>query len=306
METERHYKRILHSRLLIILLNLAAGGALCLYTLLSPDGVAAQLLRLTHATWSMPPKFGVFHILSLVICVALCASVFIFEKAILKADTDSVLLAVGLIFFWLELYKQLYHLTVIGNGYYNFGILPLQFCSYVLYLYLLIPLLKDSRIKSVLYSFCALFLPVGGAVVLLYPLMYTEISLSLHTMIWHTLMVATGLFILKRRGLGACFKREVLSAFVIFLFTLGTALAANVLLTPLTHNSTQPLNLFYLSPYIENKYIIVGHVQRAFGWAPSVLCYSLLVLVGASAVWLIGKITRHFSNFTKAEDMDID
>ena len=74
---------------------------------------------------------------------------------------DSLLFWAGVSLFLLELYKQLYYLVVLTGRRYNFGILPLQFCSYSLYLYLILPLLPAGKIKDALLDFVALYQTMG-------------------------------------------------------------------------------------------------------------------------------------------------
>ncbi len=279
------------SRLIILICNLLLGAGITLLTLLPHNGIVADFIRHTHATWQKQPKFGLFHIAALSVCLLLCILVCLFEKKLERLDTDSIIFAVGIIFFWLEIYKQLYYLTALGNGYYNFGVLPLQLCSYVIYLFPVIPLLNDGRIKRALYSFCALYLTVGGATVMIYPYMFVEIPLAIHTMLWHTLMVSAGILILKRVGIGKSYAKEVLPATVVFLCTLTVAVAGNWLLTPLSKNSAEPLDLFYLSPYQTNNYVVIGDIQRTLGWFASVVCYAILAAVGVSLLWLVCKAT---------------
>jgi hypothetical protein len=284
------------SRLIILVCNLLGGAGITLFTLLFPDGIFADLIRLTHATWHKQPKFGTFHIVALLLCLLLCVLICVFEKKLERLQTDSIIFAIGIIFFWLEIYKQLYYITALGNGYYNFGIFPLQLCSYVIYLFPIIPLLNVGRIKNALYSFCALYLTLGGAIVMIYPYMFIQVPLAIHTVLWHTLMVGAGVLLLKRIGIGKSYAKEILPATVVFLGTLTVAIAFNWLLTPLSQNSEEPLNLFYLSPYQQNSYILIGDVQRAHGWLASVVCYAVLAVIGASLLWLVCKVTLLFNH----------
>lgn len=278
-------------RLILLILNLLGGAALSLAALLKPDGLVANIIRATHTTWTKQPKFGLFHLVGLAAAVAVCVTVLALEKR-LSTDTDNIIFYIWIAFFWLEIYKQLYYALLLSVGQYNFGILPFQLCSYVLYFFPLISLLKDGRLKDALYAFCALYLTVGGAVVLIYPFMFIEIPLAIHTMLWHTLMVASGLLLLKRGRIGTRLVREVIPASLVFLGTLALAILLNVLLTPLSLGSPEPLNLFYVSPYQQSNYILIGDVQGAFGWEASVLCYALIAIIGATALWGICKLCK--------------
>lgn len=256
------------------------------------NGWTLRLLRATHVTWERPKRFEGFHLLMLGICVATAVTSGLLHKKA-APHLDRIVFGAGVFLFLMELYKQLYYYFVIGNGYYNFGILPLQFCSYALYLFLLVPLLPEGKLKDALYKFCALYQTMGGCIVMAYPGFYDEISLCVHTMLWHIVMIAAGVLILFARGYGKRYFRELLPATVVFLPTVAIALLLNFTLYPLTENSMQPLNLFYISPYQVSNYVVIGDVQRLYGWEASVLCYVLLfVLVGAGTVWLFARAFR--------------
>lgn len=280
-------------RLMVVagLLALAAGTHLAV--LLRPDGVVARLIRSTHVTWPRPAIFGPYHLVMLGLCLGLMVAVALLYRRFPRERLDSLLFGAGILLFVLEWYKQLYYLVVLTGGRYNFGILPLQFCSYSLYLYLLIPFLREGNIKNALLDFVGLYLTMGGCIVMAYPTLYVELALSLHTMLWHTVMIGVGMLVLLVRGYRKPYWREMLSAGVVFLATVCVAIVLNFVLTPYATESYQPLNLFYISPYIQSHYIIIGDVQRAFGWAASVAVYVLMfVFVGANVVWLVGRVLK--------------
>jgi hypothetical protein len=264
-------------------------GTLCAVCL-RPDGFVAALIRATHVVWPCPAIFGAFHLTMLGLCLGLVIVIALLYHKFPADRLDSLLFGVGVVLFIMELYKQLYHLAVLGNGHYNFGILPLQFCSYSLYLYLLIPLFPSGKLKEALLDFTALYQTMGGCIVMGYPTLYEEVALSFHTMLWHTVMIAVGVLVLLVRGYKKPYWKEMLPATLVFLATVDVAVVLNFVLTPYAAKSQQPLNLFYISPYIQSQYIIIGDVQRLFGWAASVVAYVLMfVLIGANVVWAVGR-----------------
>ena len=257
---------------------------------LRPDGWVASLVRATHATWTRPSIFGPFHLVMLGLCFAVMVAVALLYRKFPKDKLDSLLFGAGAALFVLELYNQLYYLVVLTGGRYNFGILPLQFCSYSLYLYLIIPFLPSGKLKEALLDFVGLYQTMGACIVMGYPTLYEEIPLSVHTMLWHTVMIAVGMTVLLVRGYRRRYVREMLSSGAVFLGTVFVAVVLNFALASAAKESYQPLNLFYISPYIQSHYIIIGDVQRAFGWAWSVVTYVLMfIFIGANTVWLVGR-----------------
>ncbi len=279
---------------LVVLCELLALAILALLAVyLRPQGLVSSFVRATHATWDRPSIFGAYHLIMLGLCLLLMSAVAVWYRKLPEERLDSLLFGAGVVLFLLELYKQLYYPAVLTGGRYNFGILPLQFCSYSLYLYLLIPLLPTGKCKEALLDFVGLYQTMGACIVMGYPTLYAEIPLSLHTMLWHTVMIGVGMLTLLSRGYRKPYLKEMLFSGAVFLCTVAVAVVLNFVLTPCAKQSYQPLNLFYISPYIQSHYIIIGDVQRAFGWAASVAAYVLMfVFVGANLVWLVGKGIR--------------
>ncbi len=286
--------RLVRGGLLGGVLLLAALGSLALW--LRPNGLLLDLLRATQWNFADTPRiFGTYHLIMFAIAILTAAALIVFYPK-LRLDArrmDSLLFAMGIVLLVLEVYKQWYHAVVLGNGHYNFGILPLQLCSYSLYLYLLIPFLKEGKIKAALLDFVALYQTMGACIVLGYPALYRDVALSLHTMIWHIVMVAVGAIVLCYTMERRTYRAQMLSSMAVFLPTVALAILLNILLKPLSLNSPQPLNLFYISPYETSGYIIIGDVQAALGWFPSVLTYVALYLsIGVHTVYGLGWLVR--------------
>jgi hypothetical protein len=259
------------------------------------DGWMAALVRATRVIVPRPQIFGAFHLSMLALCLVLMVAVAVFYPKFPRERLDDVLFYAGVFLFVMEWYKQLYYPGVLTGGQYNFGILPLQLCSYALYLYLLIPFLKDGRFKEALLDFVGLYLTMGGCIVMGYPTLYEHLALSLHTMLWHTVMIGVGMLTLLVRFDRQPYLRQMRSAGGVFVCTVCVAMVLNFVLTPYTDGSYQPLNLFYISPYIQSHYIIIGDVQRLFGWAWSVLAYvGMFVGLGANVVWIVGRGIKGF------------
>ena len=295
-----HEKKLRAILSLCALAILILSAAVLILAFFAPNGIIKDVILLTHHTAQRPKIFGAFHLTSLAVCIALTAAVFVFHPRLPKRYLDLTVFSSGAVLLLLEVYKQLYHHLILGNGHYNFGILPLQFCSYSLYLFLLVPLLPEGRIKQTLYSFCALYQVMGGCIVMGYPTLYKELPLSIHTMLWHTVMIVTGVLILKKLNFGRRFFGELLPPTAVFLVTAAIAVSLNYLLTPYTKSSPSPLNLFYMSPYESNNYFLVSQVRTAFGWLPSLVCYLLLfILIGAPLVWLVAWLTKSRASVKK-------
>ena len=273
--------------LLCLLLTVAA----CFFVLFSSgDGTLSAILRSTHRVGEKPTKFGALHLSFLALTLALSAGAILLRKRITREVLDCTVFLFGVFFLVLEGYKQLYYHAVLGEGSFQISVLPLQLCSYVLYLSLLLPILREGRVKDVLYCFTALFETAGGAVVIVYPLLYRELALSVHTLLWHTAMVTVGVLILAVRGYGRSYVRETVGSFAVFLGVFLLGLSLNVVLSPDRVGGGTPLNLFYLSPYGVTNMFLIGDVRDALGLPMAAVTYAALLLLGASTVWLLGHL----------------
>lgn len=255
-----------------------------------PNGWLTAFLYSTHRHIEKPKAFGTYHLFMLGICFLLAAAtVFFFERRRVVC-LDRIVFLFGIGFFFLEWYKQLYHYAVLDGQTRNFGILPLQFCSYCLYFALLIPFLPEGKLKDTLYQFCAFYQTMGGALVMAYPLFYRYASLSVHTMLWHTAMICMGLLIMIARDYGRRYFAEVIPPIAVFAIVFAVSVVLNVVLKPYAERSPQPLNLFYMSPYEPCRYWIIKDVRDLFGYPASLLAYAFLfVSVGANLCWGIAK-----------------
>lgn len=264
------------------------------------SGLTTSLLRIMHITVAIPEIFGAFHLCMLALCIALAIVSFFISHKVTPEQLDSTIFAFGVFFLVIEVLKQLYHLAILFPGRYNFGILPLQLCSYVLYLYILIPFLPQGKFKDALYAFSALYQTVGGCIVMVYPKLYSEVFLSIHTMTWHIAMIFIGIMIIFSRGYGKKYVSEMLPPTVVFLITAVIATILNVTLTPYITSSPQPLNLFYMSPYYRTTYIVISDVWAALGWFPALITYVLLFIFGgATLAWLVAMLVLRLQNKRK-------
>ena len=190
-------------------------------------------------------------------------------------------------FFWFEFY-----------GYYRWEIFPYQFCSVPIYISVFATLAPWAKIREACYRFLAFFGIIGGLAVMAVPtaVLYTYfVAISIHSMVWHSILVAMGAYLIVSRGYGRKLK-ELLTPFYMFLGCVAVAIVGNILVYKL-HLGTdacQPgdnLSMFYLSPYYPTQFPLLGVVQE-FSYPLFVLTYiafftglSLLVWKVANLAW---------------------
>ena len=244
-----------------------------------------------------PGMFSWFHILWLVLmvvfCVVLCK---LFAK---KHDPKTDRIVVGVLACTLllgEIFKQLFWFEFYG--YYRWEIFPFQFCSVPIYVSLFATFAPWQKAREVCYRFLAFFGIIGGITVMAVPsaVLYTYfVPISLHSMIWHSILVAMGVYLIVSRGYGNQLK-ELLTPFFMFLGFVGLALIGNVLVYKL-HLGTeacQPgdnLSMFYLSPYYPTQFPLLGAVQE-WNYPVFVLSYIAIFTGFSLLVWAVSKAVR--------------
>ena len=282
-------EQIVRARIVACMILLSVGAVSCLKA--APHGLFMNILMATRVELLHPPRlFSPLHLVGLAVCalgtVALCR----LSRGLAQGNVDRIVFAMGMLFWILELYKQLLGFFVIGNGLYDFSLLPFQFCSLPLYMCLLAPLLPGKGWRSACYAFLALYGTVGGYLVLLAPRLDAQFNLSLHTLLWHGLMVMLGLFLLVSLPIGKDPFRELLPSGGIFTASLTAATLLNLILRGRAELGRGVLNLFYLSPWEESDLWLLGELQARLGWLPMMVAYwCLFSLLGAIPLWFLGR-----------------
>ena len=239
-----------------------------------------------------PGMFSWFHILWLALMVVFTWAVC--KKYALRHDpvtdrkvigTFAALLVLG------ELFKQQF--WFVYYGYYRWEIFPFQFCSVPIYVSVFAALVPSEKIREICYRFLAFFGIIGGLAVMAVPsaVLYTYfVSISIHSMVWHTILVTMGVYLIVSRRYGRKIQ-ELRTPFFVYLGFIALALIGNVLVYKL-HLGTeacQPgdnLSMFYLSPYYPTQFPLLGVVQEFF--YPLFVFVYVAVFTGLSMlVWKI-------------------
>lgn len=242
-----------------------------------------------------PGMFSWFHILCLVLMVlftvVMCK---LFASKHSPAMDRKVIGVFAVLLVLGEVFKQLFWFEYYG--YYRFEIFPFQFCSVPIYVSVFASLVPSEKIREVCYRFLAFFGIIGGLAVMAVPsaVLYTYfVSISIHSMVWHSILIAMGVYLIVSRGYGKKFK-ELLTPFYMYLGCIVLALIGNVLVyklhlgTPACHEGDN-LSMFYLSPYYPTQFPLLGAVQE-FSYPLFVLTY-IAIFTGLSLlVWAVAHI----------------
>ncbi len=242
-----------------------------------------------------PGMFSWFHILSLVLTVLLSVVVCKIWGTKHSSKIDRIVIGVfAVLLVCCEVFKQLFWYEFYG--YYRWEIFPFQFCSVPIYVSVFASLWPGEKVREVCYRFLAFFGIIGGIAVMAVPtaVLYTYfVAISIHSMVWHGILIAMGAYLIVSRGYGRRFK-ELLAPFWMFLGFIAVAIIGNILVYKL-HLSTdacQPgdnLSMFYISPYYPTQLPVLNLVQE-FSYPLFVLCYIAFFTGLTLLVWKVANI----------------
>ena len=244
-----------------------------------------------------PGAFSWFHLLWIGIMIVACIAIglTVARKRSPKADRI-VVAAFSVVLLGCEVFKQLFWFEFYE--YYRFEIFPFQFCSVPIYVAIFASVIPWGKAREICYRFLAFYGIIGGLAVMLVPhaVLYTYfVPMSLHAMLWHTVLVVMGVYLIISRGYGRRI-REMLAPAITFLGFVALAVVGNVLVYHLYLNTDacQPgdnLSMFYISPYQPTQLPLLGAVQE-FSYPLFLLSYLVLFNGFALIVWGISHLVR--------------
>lgn len=218
---------------------------------------------------------------------------------------DYEILKFGVNLVGIELFKQIIFLNLFGGlAAYKWNGFPLQYCSLPIYLYIIIPFLKQGKTKDALYSYVGLFSLLGGLSVMIIGggVFNLVVSLSLHTMIWHGTMVVSALYVGIATGVGKTIKNFT---HALYLF-LGSVIMIQLIngLFHLIGFKYPPINAFdgfYINPWSSSQnvaYISQLRITLTNVGIPPIFTGLLVSLFYSFFIGLGGYLLYRFYQFT--------
>ena len=254
-----------------------------------------------------PGMFSWFHILWLVIMIAGSVIIALTVGKKHNPKCDWVVIAVfSAILVCCEVFKQLFWFEFYC--YYRFEVFPYQFCSVPIYITILATLIPSEKLREICYRFLAFYGTVGGVAIMVIPtsVLYTYfIPMSIHSMLWHSVLVMMGVYLIVSRGYGKNIK-EMFSHCMLFLCLIAIAVIGNILVYELHLNTPacQPgdnLSMFYISPYYPTQIPLLGAVQE-FSYPLFLLCYVVLFNLLSLLIWGVSKLVRTLKSRPKSTE----
>ena len=243
-----------------------------------------KLVRLIDVWGPVPKLYGWYHILCLLLTVAL--TVFLIRK--FKDCDDKVfrkiVLTAWILMVVFEAYKQVVNSfnTETDAWKYLWYYFPFQFCSSPLYTLPFVAFLRDGKVRDAFIAFTMSFAFFGGLVVMLYPgdVFQGCIGINIQTMVHHASQVIIGIFVAvhQRRKYS---KKFFLSAIIVFSVIVVIAIMFNVvghIFIP-----EEGLNMFFVGPYVPSALPVFSIIYPLIPWPLFLAIY----IFGFSAVAML-------------------
>lgn len=212
--------------------------------------------------WKTPNQyFGTLHIISIVVmlCCAACGIYLGIKYRDAKYDKkkDKAMSILGFVFVALEAFKIIFRVAADAGA--DERLISFQICSIPLWLLPWIAYMKEGKLKKSFIGFvsfqsftAAFFFFVKPAAIVMSESNFNYIVLSMHSLLWHCLMVASGLFamvayrLLTKEG----FKTLVYS-YILWVICAVVAMILNIIIGG-------KIDLFSIAPNTDFSYPLLG------------------------------------------------
>lgn len=246
------------------------------------------------AGWQIetPKYFGVFHISWLSAAFVSCVLICLFRRRISARAVDIALIIWGVLLIFAEAVKQALCSVSFTDGNavwsYAWWAFPFQYCSVPLYFAMPAGALKKGWVKSVLCTYLATFAMLGGIFASFFPanMFSTSGFLSVHTMFWHTTMVAAGVALWAAGAVKTDFK-VMLGAICVFAALVLAALVLNI--TVYETLGDVGFNMFFISPYEPFDVPIIKHIYGAITYYGYLPLYILTVTAASVGLYFAAR-----------------
>lgn len=230
-----------------------------------------------------PSPFSFFHIGFAAAGLFISVIVAWYLRGVTEKRLRGLLSGIGIFLCASEVYKQLFLYYIVNQGTYDWWYFPFQLCSLPMYLCLALPFISSAGVRRNLYTFLYDYNLLGALMVFVDPsgLMHPYWSLTLHSFLWHIVIIFAGLLILFTGHLDVSLK-GFCKASTLFAVSALLATFINVLSHPLGD-----ADMFYISPYYPTTQFFFSWVAGKLGIWGGNLFYLLTICLGAGLLHLM-------------------
>ncbi len=261
----------------------------------------------THKVIENQPKpYGLFHIIFVVVSLAVIVTVCYLTRNHGDKAFRTVLLSVGLVLLVSEVYKQLYFYYAVGESSYPWFVFPFQLCSVPMYLSIVVGCMRKSKTRDALCEYLASIGFLGGIMAYAEPsgMLNVYWFALIHSCLWHGLLIFIALYILFTGN--ACRRiRDYRPALAVLAGVLTVATVLNILF-----RSRPDFNMCYISPFYNTPLAVFSSFDTAFqnllgrypGRILSILIYIFALGLGGFVVYGCSYLATHRKNSVIKEE----
>ena len=253
----------------------------------------------TEVIINKPSAYGLFHILFMIISLAIMITVCYLMRKSSEKTFRIVLLSVGLLLFLGEIYKQLYYYYTIGVEGYDWDIFPFQLCSVPMYISIIVGCMKKNKVRDILCEYLVSIGFLGGIMAYLEPsgILHGDLFKLIHSTVWHALLIFIALYILFTKNACGIIKNYK-GALIILGFVVLTATMLNVIFYS---KHTNGFNMCYISPFRNTPLAVFSsfdlffesHLGFYIGRIISILIYIIALILGGFVVYIISYFIKY-------------
>ena len=232
-----------------------------------------NLYNFLFKTTDVPPSYGVFHLISLVLVLA-CTVIAVWKLA---GASDKAFRRFAFIIWCImvvgEIYRETCFSLSLTDGVFSWDyawyMFPFQLCSSPLYILPFAVFLPNGRVRDGFLCFLSLWSFFGGASVMLYPgdVVCHFLGINIQAMVHHGAQLLTGVLVAVRCG-RRMNLRYYLSGLYVFLGYLATAMILNVTVYHYlrANGMNDTFNMMFISPYFPCTLPILSDIHAATSW----------------------------------------
>ena len=255
-----------------------------------------RMIEFLRFEMEKPEPYGIFHIISLLIIIALVFVIAGTKKNASDHGLRLVLGTYGFVSLILEIIKQLLFSTELdaatGNMIWDYQLyaFPFQFCSTPMYAACIACFMKDCKVRRALISYMSFFTILGSFMVMMIPTtIFTETTLiNIHTTFLHAGGLVVSMFLIIHGHVKIEFK-TVLSGLIVYAICVILANTLNVVVYESGILNGESFDMFFLSPYFENDMPVFSIIEDYVHPILYIGIYIFAFLLGASIVYSISK-----------------
>lgn len=189
-----------------------------------------------------------------------------------------------------ELWKQWYLTNRINDGIYQWWYLPFQLCSIPMYILLVFPWLRTTRIYFTMLSFLMCYSLLGGIAVFVDTsgLQYPALPLTVHSYLWHIILIIIGICAgivsirYSVRSGSSPLHRSFWDSTILYL---GCCIVASLINR--IAGKYGLINMFYINPRYKMQQIGFSALVDSFGNTTAIISYIVGTILGAKLIFYV-------------------